>query len=200
MAQALPMIGKIGQGVTGGLGILGNIIGANRQNTIQKAALAQEKELAALAANPALLAAKIKALQQPLSQGLITGVGNNVQGQLAERGLGTSPQIAQEVYAQALAPYQMDEQRMAQEALFRALGLPLEAINVAQGTMQPPTDTSSFWQMLQKPNVPQLPGSSHPYIDPGIAPPDGSAGGLTPYSIQSIPGEDGGGFPGTEFF
>src|ERR1700679_1112907 len=57
------------------------------------------------AQNPAKVNALAAQSTQPLAAGLTAAVNNQTQAQLAQSGLSESPQIAQTVEAQAIAPY-----------------------------------------------------------------------------------------------
>jgi hypothetical protein len=100
---ALGNILKTGVTAAGGIG---DIISQQKQNSSLNQVLQYQK-------NPALAAQKIAQMTQPLSQGLTQDVGNNVQGYLGERGLSGSPNITASVLAQALAPYQQQNQQLA---------------------------------------------------------------------------------------
>jgi len=97
---------------------------------------------------PAEVVQGITSLEQPLSQNLIHNVGNTVQGQLAERGLSQAPGIQAQALAQGLAPYQLQEQQMAQQAFFQKLGLPISAQPSPFGPFPQTTNTSQLWQAL----------------------------------------------------
>jgi hypothetical protein len=64
--------------------------------------------------NPATAVQQMLSYEQPLSQNLTSGVTEATEANLAGSGLGLSPNIAQYAEAQALAPYQQNEQQMAQ--------------------------------------------------------------------------------------
>lgn len=162
--------GKTGQGigdilklVMGGSGILGNLLQS-------RSAANRQAMLDSLAKNPAKLAALINSAKQPLSQGLVQGVTNNAQAQLAERGLSSSPQIATAVESQALAPYELKAGEDAQSAVMSALGLDVAGPSALPGG---PSDTSSLWKLFQ----PQPGGGS-----------SGAGGGISSY--PSTPGGD----------
>lgn len=55
---------------------------------------------------------QISQLTQPLSADLVSSVSNPVQAYLAERGLAQAPGIQAQTLAQALAPYQLQEQQL----------------------------------------------------------------------------------------
>lgn len=79
--------------------------------------------------NPEKSAAAVRAMTQPLSQGLVQDVGNQTQAYLAERGLSESPQITEAVLSQALAPYERQNQETALEEYYRNLAMGLQAAN-----------------------------------------------------------------------
>jgi hypothetical protein len=60
---------------------------------------------------------------KPLDAGLQTSVANNTQAYLAQRGLSESPQISQQVQAQAIAPYVQENQKTGYSDALQALGL-----------------------------------------------------------------------------
>lgn len=205
IAGMLPTIAKIARPVMGGLGVVSNIIRQKRLDEVQKAALQKQKDLSNLINNPALLAQKVQAMEQPLNQGLVQGVENQAQAGLAERGLGTSPQIANEVFAQALGPYEQQNRTEALKAVLQMYGMDESMINTIIGAEGKPTDTTGFWQQLQgKPNIPTLPSATPNYPpspDQGgmTFPSSGSSGGEG--SIFGLPGDvpfEGTQFPGSE--
>lgn len=176
LTPILQNISKVAQPVMGGMGVVSNLIGANRQNSIQQRAIQQQRELQQLASNPAAMSARVRAAEQPLSQNLVSNVGNEVQGYLAERGLGTSPQIAQSVMGQALAPYELESQKMAQAQVLQSMGMSQEAINQLLGSnIGAPTDTSGFWQQLQQFNQPKTVNSGLGGSQPKLPPSTGGA-------------------------
>lgn len=203
--EAMGTIGKIMPLITGGTGVLSNIIRGNRVNQAQKAALSQQQQLQQLINNPALLAQKVQAMTQPLNQGLVQGVENQAQGGLAERGLGTSPQIANEVFAQALGPYQQQNQSEALRAVLQTMGMDQTAIDTIIGAEGQPTDTSGLWGAMQK-----APGQVVPFNAPAsnripstgggdLTPPDPNGPGIgTGMPDPSTFPSSGGGFPGTD--
>lgn len=152
LSKAAPILSKAAPIVTGGMGLLSNIHQGQQQGKVQNVAVQNQQMLAELAKNPALLAQRIQQLTQPLSQGLVKSVGNNVQGELAERGLAMSPNIYGDVFAQSLAPFQQQEEQRALEALMTTLGLGNQATATATGTLPPAsmTDTSGMWQKLME--------------------------------------------------
>lgn len=100
----------------GGGGFLSNWLQNRKTN-------ANQDYLSKLGKDPVAMQAYLRKFQQPLSAGLTQGVGNNVQAFLGERGLSESPTISADVLAQALAPYQQQEQQLAGNEAFNSLGL-----------------------------------------------------------------------------
>ncbi len=121
----------------GGFGLIGNIMAQNKQNSALNRIDMYQK-------HPELAAAKISSLTQPLNAGLVSGVGNEVQGYLAERGLSQSPNITAGVLGQQLAPY-MQQNQMTAEQLFQNL------LNPAGAKYQQPANLSSLFSLFNKP-------------------------------------------------
>ena len=95
------------------------------------------------AQNPAQMNAYAAQFTQPLNAGLQASVANQAQGDLASRGLSDSPQIAQQVYSQALAPYvQQNQQQGYQDAL--------QALNVGGGAVNPNNSSPASIAALSK--------------------------------------------------
>jgi len=84
----------------------------------------QEQQAANIGMNPGLLSARINALTKPLSSQLVKSVTRATTPGIAEAGLATSPGMSQQMIAEALAPYQLQEQQMGQNAAFQGLTLP----------------------------------------------------------------------------
>jgi len=139
-------IGTLGQLGVGGMGIIGNIISAIRANQVSSDLQKQQKLVMELARNPAMLAARARALQQPLSQSLLSNVGSGVQSQLQSRGLGSSPAQAGAIMSQTLAPYEQRQQEEAMNSLLNLLGMGSTAGTAAAGAVPKPADTSGFWK------------------------------------------------------
>jgi hypothetical protein len=188
---------------TGILGTVGNIQGNQARNAVLNQQMALTKKYANL--TPAQISSGVTGLEQPLSKDLTNTVGNTVQGQLAERGLSQAPGIFASSLGQGLAPYQLQEQQLAQDAYFKALGLPISSRPSPFGPFPQQTNTSAIWQNFMKnmvtpdsktpigsnPNdllnlfmgnggLPQLSGTnfSLPYTDvsnPGLVTPDATA-------------------------
>lgn len=137
--------------VTTGFGLVSNIMATQQQQSALNRISSYQK-------NPAKAAQVINSLTQPLSLGLTEDVGNNVQGYLAERGLSGSPNITSSVLAQALAPYQQQNQQQAMQE-FQML------LNPTGAGFQQPQSLQSLMSLFKP--------------APGLAPPGGAqpAGG-----------------------
>jgi hypothetical protein len=194
LAKIISPIAQVAGPVMQGWGTVSNIIQGQRQGQLQQAALAQQQQLAQLAANPALLSARIRSLQQPLSASLTQDVGNQVQGYLMERGLGLSPNIQAAVLGQALAPYSIQEQQLAQQAAFEPYQIGTYATEAAGRTFPPPANTAGLWDKLAGLTQPPAPDPGPVWADLGRWPssvphPGGSPmPDVTPPNIQ-FPGQ-----------
>lgn len=113
-----------------------------------------QNKLRSYAQDPSKLNAYAAQFTQPLTAGLQKGVANETQGYLASRGLSDSPQISEQVEAQAIAPYiQQDQNQGYQNAL--------QALNLGGGAIPPQLQSASSLAALTK-AFSQLPGSN-PY-------------------------------------
>ena len=135
-------LAKIGTGIAG---TVGNITGNQMKDRALLQQLDLQKSLAAM--TPQQLALQAQQLQQPLSEGLTQGVGNQVQAMMGERGLSQAPGIFSQTMAQSLAPFQIQEQQMAMNAILQKLGLPIEAAGRFLPTPNT-TSTAGIWQTL----------------------------------------------------
>ena len=102
-----------------------------------------QNQLRELSSDPAKMNAYAEQFTQPLTAGLQTSVANQAQADLASRGLTDSPQISQEVYAQALAPYVQQNQQNGYNNAIQALGL-------AGGAISPSTSSANTLSALTK--------------------------------------------------
>lgn len=160
--SALAGLGDIAKLVTGVMGTISNAKQASRSEAISKQMADYAKQMTAIANNPQELARRALAVRQPLSTGLLEGVGNDVQAQLAERGLGSSPAQAEQILGQTLAPYEQHAQDVAIQAVMQLLGLPVEALGAASKGVPSPADTTGFWKMFQ--SDPTAGGTGYPII------------------------------------
>jgi hypothetical protein len=102
-----------------------------------------QNNLRSYAQDPAKMNAYAAQFTQPLTAGLTTGVANQAQSELATRGLTDSPEISQQVYAQAIAPYiQQNQQQGYQNAL--------QALQVGGGAVNPNTQSANSIAALAK--------------------------------------------------
>jgi hypothetical protein len=76
-----------------------------------------------LVKNPQKMQAAAASYTQPLTAGLTDSVTNQVQAQLAERGLGGSPAALSSDITQALAPYIQQNQQTGLNTLLQSLGV-----------------------------------------------------------------------------
>jgi hypothetical protein len=102
-----------------------------------------QDQLRSFAQDPAKMNAYAAKFTQPLTAGLTAGVANQAQGDLATRGLTDSPEISQQVYAQAIAPYiQQNQQQGYQNAL--------QALNLGGGAVNPNSQSPNSIAALAK--------------------------------------------------
>lgn len=88
-----------------------------------------QNKLRSYAQDPTKLNAYAAQFTQPLDAGLTAAVNNQTQAQLAQAGLSESPQISQEVEAQAIAPYIQQNQQQGYSNALQALNLGGGAVN-----------------------------------------------------------------------
>jgi hypothetical protein len=138
--------GLLGAGV-GGAGLVQNFM-AN--NEAQK----KQKFVEQLITNPAKFSSYVKSFEQPLQSGLTADISRQTDAYGAERGLGSSPAVMKDVYAQALAPVLQQQQQSGQQAALQSLGI------YENSPTTKPVDISSILKMLM-----MQPGGSN--ITPG---------------------------------
>lgn len=192
------MTGKGGQGLLTGVGALTNFLAKKKQNDYLNNQIAYQKMVQGIVSDPAKLMARAKALQSPLDQGLVQGVGNEVQAYNAQRGLSTSPQIQSAVLAQALGPYVQHNQDVALNEALASLQVPV-AGQTAPNFGNPLDLSSLIKSLLKSPEIVPIsdPGGSvipkpeadvPPNLDPSIFGPQEIPPDLFPGA-----GGDGGG-------
>jgi len=181
---ANPLMSLLSLG-SSGAGIIGNIgTDIQRQQQINK--------LNALD-NPATLSKEVAEATQPLNSGLVQSVTNQVSGNLAEQGLSQAPGIQATELAQALAPFQQQNQNTAMQLVLQQLGIPLSIIQ----SLPQNSNLSPLFALLMRQNNPGGGGS-------GITPPipsDYTGGGSSDYTsspsvITDSPIDFGFGFDG----
>lgn len=185
------------------LGTVGNIEANQSRNSVLNAEIARMNAYNKL--TPGQVTSGITSLEQPLSQNLTNSVGNTVQGQLAERGLSQAPGIFTQALGQGLAPYQLQEQQLAQQAFFQKLGLPISAQPSPFGPYPQTSNASGAFQgaAFQK-ALQQLYANNNPSGGTGSIPGLDNImfGGLTPPTgggVPTTPGS-GGGIDSLNFF
>jgi hypothetical protein len=129
-----------------GSSTVGNVLANRSRNQVLQAEI--DRMNAYNKMTPAQVSAGVGALEQPLSRDLINSVGNVVQGQMASRGLSQAPGIYTQALAQGLAPYQLQQQQLAQQAFFQKLGLPISAQPSPFGPYPQTSNTSQLWQAM----------------------------------------------------
>jgi len=150
-----------------GAGTISNYLQQGQQDALRNKILGQ---------TPASTAAAIHGLEQPLSSGLISGVENQAQGYLGERGLNESPAVTTEVVSQALAPYLQQQQQQAASEYESML-----SSQENPGLFSAPSNTSALWQLI-------LGGAPATANKPGATPPQSSTP-TGPYTTwPNIPG------------
>jgi len=82
-----------------------------------------QNKLRSLSTDPAAVGKLAQGYTQPLNAGLQKGVANEAQAYLASRGLSDSPQISEQVEAQAIAPYIQQNQQQGYRNALQALQL-----------------------------------------------------------------------------
>lgn len=112
-------------GISAGAGEVGNLL-AQRQGSQELSFLQNyQKKMAAM--TPQQLSSMVLSAQQPLNNGLTQAVGNQVQGDVASRGLAEAPGIFASTESQALAPFYQQNQSNALQQVLAQLQLPLDA-------------------------------------------------------------------------
>lgn len=142
LSKIIPLLG-VGSGV---MGTVGNIQANNSKNQVLSAEMKQMGDLSKL--TPDAIAKGTMSLERPLSNSLIHNVTNATSANLAERGLSEAPGIQAQAISQGLAPYELQEQQMAQNAFFQKLGLPISARPSPFGPFPQSTNSSQMWQSL----------------------------------------------------
>lgn len=135
-----------------GTNIYSGIQNIQNQNRLQSA----QNYVTSLTTNPTKMAQATAAYTQPLTAGLTSDVSNLVQGNLAERGLGSSPAAYTSALTQAISPYVQQNQSTALNALMQSLGLAS-----GQRSIQSPTQDIS--KLLAQLRMPAGSTSTNPY-------------------------------------
>lgn len=139
------MGGKGGGLIGTGVSALSNFLGNRQRNKYLQDQINYQKYLRSLSQDPAKMSAYVSGFEKPLDTGLVKGTENMVQAAGAERGLSTSPQIMDEIMAQALGPLKQNQQQMAISEAMQSLGLPSGTPEFGQ---QQPFDISAIIKQL----------------------------------------------------
>jgi len=136
----LGTIGSIGKGLGTGLNALSPITSLfgmiNQFNQAQKEKGIVDRSIY-YSKHPEAISNMVTAATKPLDAGLTKGVENIVNASLGQQGLSQAPGIQSQVLAQALAPYQQNNQRLALEEVLNAIGMPRQALAALQSSMRP---------------------------------------------------------------
>lgn len=190
--SALTKIAEIG---ATGAGLFGNL-SAERQRSQELDYL--KKQQNALG-DPRKIAADVAGATQPLNRALVQSIENQVSGTLAEQGLSQAPGIQATAVAQALAPFEQQNQQTALQIVMKRLGLPIEYGQTLLAGNPGQTNLAPLLALLQKgggfPSASQPPASfSAPTADwtasfPGITPatPPDTSGWQLPDWLTSTP-------------
>ena len=179
--------------VTGGLfgaGELSNLLQSHKQSQYQDYIMNLMK-------NPSQVSAMLNQATQPLSNALVQSVNNRVQGDMASRGLAQAPGIFAGAEAQALAPFQLQQQQNAQQQVMQMLGMPASATNINQPGQNMSSALQMFLRSFGTPGskTQQLPTpintNQSPAANSGLTPPD--FGTVVPQQ-PSLPDTSGWGF------
>ncbi len=150
MGELAGSIGKIFGIGTAGAGIIGNIMNSiTRGREVGKLQDA-EKKFANL--TPEQLSGLVSRAEKPLDQDLLQSVGNLVQADVAGRGLAESPGVFAATETQSLAPYKIEQQKIALQLVMKQLGLPIEYAESIINATGPNADISRILAMLMNQN------------------------------------------------
>jgi len=138
-----------GAGAGGAQGLLGQLmtlLGAGGQLGAEGQVFGQQEQAAQTGLNPTAIAGGINQLTKPLSRQLINSVTRATAPGIAGRGLATSPGMSQEITAEALAPYELQEQSLAQNAFFQGQNQPFKVGSGVAG--QYPADIANMGYLM----------------------------------------------------
>lgn len=173
----------VGKGAKPGTGLSGSL--ALMQAISQMSLASKEKQAVDrslwYSKHPEAIASMETQFEKPLNQGLIKGTENIVNASLGEQGLSQAPGIQQQVSQQALAPYIQQNQQTALMEVFKALGLPAEALQALAGMKSPGALAMQLKSILpQGPGAAGAPGSTTPFPTPSLPQDPNSFPGLAP--------------------
>ena len=177
MPGAIAGVAPILSLITGGAGLVGNIM-----NSVQQGDLASQAEHNAHL-TPNQLATKVSQATQPLDRSLINAVNNQVQGDMASRGLAEAPGIFAATEGQAIAPFIQANQDRALQLILKQLGLPAETLALLRSGGGGNANLSPLLQMIMK----QFPGGAG--TSPGATPPFFPTTQSGPSPVEGLTGD-----------
>lgn len=113
-------------------GEVGNLLESQKRSALQNKQAQYLNYVTNLVKDPAAISRMATSEAAPLSQSLVQSVNNQVQGDMAARGLAQAPGIFAASQSQALAPFVQQNQNTALEAVLRQLGIPISAGSTMQ--------------------------------------------------------------------
>ena len=117
-------LGAILSGVNVGMGEIGNLLAGRQQQQLYNQINAPLKAFQAL--TPAQLTAKIQSAEAPESQAEFQNIGNQVQADMASRGLAQAPGLFASAEVQALAPWEQQRYQTALQQVMQQYQIPLQ--------------------------------------------------------------------------
>lgn len=97
-----------------------SVFGSSKATSATQAPYGLQMDAAEQSMNPATMNARIGAFTKPLSNQLVGSIMRSTAPNIAARGLATSPGMTQQIDAEALAPYEMQEQQLGSSNAFRS--------------------------------------------------------------------------------
>lgn len=158
MSEFLGDIGKLFQGGAGGnlgktlsaipviAGTTGNII--NGVNAAGQTSALEKQQKAISSLSPADLTKMVTSAEAPINQNLVQATNNQVQGDLASRGLAQAPGIFASAESQAIAPIEQQDYNTALQQVLQQLGLPLSYAAQIQKMMPGQTNVTPAMTLL----------------------------------------------------
>lgn len=168
---------KIGEAGTAGAGLIGNMLTERARSRELSDLRKQESALPDAQA----LARQVAAATQPLNRGLVEGVENSVNANLAEQGLSQAPGIQAQAITSALAPYEQQNQQTALQIVMQRLGLPLEYAQAILRNLPQSTNLAPILALLSK----STPTKSPLFSDPNAA----KLAAGSPISVPTTPSQ-----------
>jgi hypothetical protein len=143
-------------------------------NSVQQGKVASQAEKNA-SLTPGQLGSMVSGAEQPLDRSLINTVNNQVQGDMASRGLAEAPGIFASSEAQALAPFEQQNQQTALQLILQKLGLPAETLAALKSGGGGMANMNPLLQMIMQmmkktpaTNTPNFMTTTGPTQDPGL--------------------------------